>query len=805
MQVGKCPSCGCGLVEQAAFCARCGDPLPDAPAYDQIDYAAFISYRHRSPDREVAAKLHRAIERYRLPRSVAAEYGSRTLGRVFRDQDELPATGSLPTTISEALKRSGALVVVCSPETAESEWVAQEIELFCAYHGRDRVFAALAKGPSKRSIPPVLRERLIIGPDGQQAVVDVEPLAADLRSDGTSRFDTEKLRIIAALAGCSFDDLRQRDKSRRMRRAVGIAVAAFAAIALVVGMVLFSSRIVGQHRDEALVAESQQLAAESQQLLARGDRYEAIETALSALPQSSSDTSRPLVAEAKQALEDALQVHDDRSAFWRPSYSLSTEHSLGLIDNACMTHAPDELPAGAGTIAFCPLGDYFAVSDGAGAIATYELSTGRMLASCQMPEAAGATDVPDAGESAGSSGQARLESDRAGAPSGSPEDESTSRSVFGDVGIVGAEAPSGDSMEATGQPGFYVRKAIALPDRLVVANASGEGALAGFEPRTGNVVWSHEKVSVAALSQIGDSSLLDIAEFDPRGNALIACIDATTGEVMGSRFYEKTPLTSIERGVCSAAGPLPNEFYVALGNTLARMDLTEGSIQTVGLAYPEMAMLHYDDGVLIAGTVGAYDGEEVELEYAIEAFDVSQGKLEPKWRHDGKLASEMLESAGLVTLVPAWPQLHGFTTYDGGVVASAGRNVYVFDRDTGEEVYEHGFASTVLDAFVLGSDDDEANRLFIMCVDGTIVIENPESPTRNYDGDAFRLQLGSPIRWGKFMRGENSYQFAAASAAADDRLVVFDTGSLQSRGNDRDYGLDELLELAHAELERAGR
>ena len=57
---------------------------------EQNRYVAFISYRHLSPDKDIAVKLHKAIETYGIPGTVRKKTGKKKMGRVFRDQDELP-------------------------------------------------------------------------------------------------------------------------------------------------------------------------------------------------------------------------------------------------------------------------------------------------------------------------------------------------------------------------------------------------------------------------------------------------------------------------------------------------------------------------------------------------------------------------------------------------------------------------------------------------------------------------------------------------------------------------------------------
>ena len=83
-------------------------------------YKAFISYSHA--DEKWARWLHRSLETYRIPRHIVVEQHLATnrLIPVFRDRDELALSGDLSATIKEALKNSANMIVVCSPDAAES-------------------------------------------------------------------------------------------------------------------------------------------------------------------------------------------------------------------------------------------------------------------------------------------------------------------------------------------------------------------------------------------------------------------------------------------------------------------------------------------------------------------------------------------------------------------------------------------------------------------------------------------------------------------------------------------------------------
>src|SRR6185295_3232608 len=98
-----------------------------------MKYWAFISYSHA--DSDIARRLHRALETYRLPRSLVGKVINgrevpRRLTPLFLDRAELAGASDLSEQIRQALSESSALDVVCSPASARSRWVNQEAEEF---------------------------------------------------------------------------------------------------------------------------------------------------------------------------------------------------------------------------------------------------------------------------------------------------------------------------------------------------------------------------------------------------------------------------------------------------------------------------------------------------------------------------------------------------------------------------------------------------------------------------------------------------------------------------------------------------
>lgn len=204
-------------------------------------YDAFISYRHVEKDRKWAEWLISALEGYRVPKSLQAKGYPARLKKVFRDEDEMPASGDLNDQIKQALRDSRFLIVVCSPYTPRSKWVAREIEIFKQLGRGERVLALLTEGEPHNSFPSAVleRTRIIEKPDGTTEIVkeNTEPLAADVRPRKGVKDRVLKeqalLRLVACILGVSYDTLRQRERERaRLSWRRNAAIAATALIML---------------------------------------------------------------------------------------------------------------------------------------------------------------------------------------------------------------------------------------------------------------------------------------------------------------------------------------------------------------------------------------------------------------------------------------------------------------------------------------------------------------------------------------------------------------------------------------------
>ena len=281
-------------------------------------FVAFISYRHVEPDRRWAKWLHRRMEGYRVPRRLAREHGlRRRVGRIFRDEEELAASSDLSSGIHQALDASDYLIVVCSPRTPASRWVDAEVKYFSALGRADHILAFLIEGEPAEAFPASLGKihPSVRAPARPANMVDdlLEPLAADVRPSGSegSRYRRRMaaLRLLAAVLGCRFDDLRQREQERRIRA----LVYTLAALVLLASIISGLGFLAETNREQAVAARNRALRNRSlfvadlaRSETSRGDTSAGMLLALEALPRDLQRPDRPLVPEALEALYQAI-------------------------------------------------------------------------------------------------------------------------------------------------------------------------------------------------------------------------------------------------------------------------------------------------------------------------------------------------------------------------------------------------------------------------------------------------------------------------------------------------------------------
>jgi tetratricopeptide (TPR) repeat protein len=211
----------------------------EAPSYR---YSAYISYNHA--DKAIAGWLHRQLESYRIPKRLQERDSpigllGPKLPPIFRDREELASSADLAKSVRDALDQSATLIVICSPDGAQSRWVNEEVRTFRALGRAAHIQCLIVGGEPHARRNASLDPLLECFPPALFEDVDFEPLAADLRA-GMDGKQAAKLKLLAGMMGVGYDELRQRDAERRQRRLAAIATASFAGLLLTSALAVFA-------------------------------------------------------------------------------------------------------------------------------------------------------------------------------------------------------------------------------------------------------------------------------------------------------------------------------------------------------------------------------------------------------------------------------------------------------------------------------------------------------------------------------------------------------------------------------------
>ena len=199
---------------------------------DEYAFDAFISYSHH--DMKWGRWLQQRLETLRVPREVSRAQAGRGRLRIFRDQTDL-AGAELQAALRRELDASRYLIVICSPASAASRWVNEEIRAFCELGRRSRIIPFIVAGephsdtPALECFPPALRDL-----EGD------ELLGANIQEIGKSK---AYLKVASVLLDIRFNRLVDREKRRRLR-VVWSAVSAVLAVSLVTGGLLWRNAVI---------------------------------------------------------------------------------------------------------------------------------------------------------------------------------------------------------------------------------------------------------------------------------------------------------------------------------------------------------------------------------------------------------------------------------------------------------------------------------------------------------------------------------------------------------------------------------
>lgn len=184
-------------------------------------YYAFVSYNHK--DVKTAQWLHSKLENFRLPSEIHNEIDAQQkyIRPVFRDKDELNA-GILENELRDKLEASKYLIVICSQNSAKSEWVSNEVKAFIEMGRIDRIIPLLLEDGTD-ALPRSLKEYVA-------ANLEMELLGVSIPEVGKEK---AFVRIVSKMLDVSFDSIWNRHRRQQARKRIVAAVASVFVLAAV--------------------------------------------------------------------------------------------------------------------------------------------------------------------------------------------------------------------------------------------------------------------------------------------------------------------------------------------------------------------------------------------------------------------------------------------------------------------------------------------------------------------------------------------------------------------------------------------
>ncbi len=173
---------------------------------------AFISYNHK--DVKHAKWLQKRLEHYKLPAEIHNEFeDSRFIRPVFRDQTDLN-TGVLANVLRDQLEASKYLIVLCSPNSAKSQWVSNEVKTFIEWGRLDQIIPVIVEGqpncynPDLECFPEYMRQYTKDHPEAELLGISFAEVGKDKAF----------IRIVSKMLDVSFDTLWKRhERQKRLR------------------------------------------------------------------------------------------------------------------------------------------------------------------------------------------------------------------------------------------------------------------------------------------------------------------------------------------------------------------------------------------------------------------------------------------------------------------------------------------------------------------------------------------------------------------------------------------------------------
>lgn len=215
-------------------------------------YRAFISYSHA--DTRWAKRFQDSLEHFKIDEDLVGRQTPigrvpKSLYPIFRDRDEFTAGRALSEQTIDALNASGALIVICSPNSARSRHVNEEVRLFKASADGRLLIPVIVDGQpgdaNQECFVPALR--FLVNSDGAITSETAEELlAADIRADADG-WSLALAKIVASLLALETEEVfrrarRAKQRQRRFRIATSVILCSLLLCGILFGWLNYQKR-----------------------------------------------------------------------------------------------------------------------------------------------------------------------------------------------------------------------------------------------------------------------------------------------------------------------------------------------------------------------------------------------------------------------------------------------------------------------------------------------------------------------------------------------------------------------------------
>lgn len=184
----------------------------------EYKYFAFISYS--SHDYKWGKRIQNKLEHYRMPTTLCSKHGwkRQPMRPVFFAPTDIQP-GGLSEELQERLKASRNLIVVCSPHSAQSEWVGKEIAYFHQLGRTQRIQFFIVDGVPHSGNPKTECFNPIIKTLGLPEILGANIHERIYRLSWLNQ-ERAYVQLITKLLGVEFDTIWQRHRRMLIRQVV---------------------------------------------------------------------------------------------------------------------------------------------------------------------------------------------------------------------------------------------------------------------------------------------------------------------------------------------------------------------------------------------------------------------------------------------------------------------------------------------------------------------------------------------------------------------------------------------------------